>query len=55
MGGPSRDGPDERSILPVRREILLGVLQCDLIGMIVGGLMAYAVLKRRRVAVQVAA
>ncbi|HMB28857.1 MAG TPA: hypothetical protein VKS99_12165 [Blastocatellia bacterium] len=30
-------------------------LQCDLIGMIVGGLMAYAVLKRQRVAVQVAA
>jgi uncharacterized membrane protein YjdF len=30
-------------------------LQCDLIGMTVGGLMAYAILKRRREAVQVAA
>ena len=30
-------------------------LQCDLIGMTVGGLMAYAILKRQREAVQVAA
>jgi uncharacterized membrane protein YjdF len=30
-------------------------LQCDLIGMTVGGLMAYAILKRQRTAVQVAA
>jgi uncharacterized membrane protein YjdF len=30
-------------------------LQCDLIGITVGGLMAYAILKRRREAVQVAA
>ena len=30
-------------------------LQCDLIGITVGGLMAYVILKRQRVAVQVAA